>query len=153
MRRRRARSPLQVVLSVLCAVVLVSPALATAAPSLKLSASGATSQEGFLTFSWQPADGAPAALELALDSGFARPVRTVPLNSQILEKGQVHISGLQDGEYVARLVSESYEPLSNVVRFDVRHRSLKLALLIFSVGAVLFTILLALVFRFSRQES
>lgn len=129
------------------------PALATASPVLQLSTSTSTSSEGFLSFSWQPVDATPAALELALDSGFARPVRTVPLNSQILEKGQVHISGLRDGDYVARLVSESYEPLSNVARFEVRHRNLKIALLIFAVGAVLFAVLLAMVFRFSKQES
>lgn len=121
--------------------------------SLQLSSSTDRSLEGFLTLAWSgQSSEQPASLELALDDRFIKMVRTVPLNSQVLEKGQVHISGLRDGAYSARLVSESYEPLSNVIAFNVQHRDLSTALWIFAVGALLFVALVVVVIRFSTEE-
>lgn len=143
-------------LLLLLAFLLAGASLTAAAEnsSLQLSSSTELSKEGFLSLSWSGVSGAeePASLELALDDSFVKLVRTVPLNSQVLEKHQVHISGLQDGAYVARLVSPSYQPLSNTLHFEVRHRSLQTALAFFAVGALLFVALVAVVIRFSLQE-
>lgn len=151
----RVRCSSFLLLLTLVGYLLMAPNVASAnAPAMHLTASTETSQEGFLTLAWSGVGSEPAvSLELALDQAFTKMARTVPLNSQVLEKGQVHISGLQDGEYSARLVSESYAAQSNVIAFRVQHRDLSTALWIFALGAILFVALVAMVFRFSIEEN
>lgn len=72
---------------------------------------------------------------------------------------RLSLSGFDDGVYYFRLRSGSAtqtdttgEVLSNVVRVEVRHYPLSRALALFVAGAVLFSILLALIVRFSWRD-
>lgn len=139
-----------------CLVLVLTLSLAGAAVAgqpLRLSSSVETSMEGFLTLSWSKSDAlSPAVLELAADNRFKKTIRSVPLNSQIVEKAQVHISGLSDGDYFARLLAEDASPVSDTVVFRVQHRDLGTALSIFAIGAALFITLIAVVIRFAYTE-
>lgn len=133
--------------------LVISLLAAQAGASGTLSASTALSQEGFLSLSWEvPSLDKSDVLQVSIDAGFGDLVRVVPLNIQVIEKAQIHISGLADGVYYARLASGEGRPLSDVARFEVRHRELGTALLIFFVGAALFIALIVVVLRFAATE-
>lgn len=119
-----------------------------------LAVSSDLSQEGFLTLSWQkvPSLSNTSELQVGGDSEFHDLIRVVPLNVQVVEKSQIHISGLTDGVYYARLTTGGGDPLTDVVRFEVQHRELGTALLIFFIGAALFVALIVVVLRFAATE-
>lgn len=106
-----------------------------------------------MTLSWVGEDvNRKDVLQVSTDVAFEELVRVVPLNLQVVEKSQIHISGLVDGFYYARLAAADGAPASGVAEFEVRHRQLGTALVIFCVGAALFVALIAVVWRFAATE-
>ena len=72
----------------------------------------------------------------------------------VLPSGSLTVTGLRDGEYHFRVGSEGN--WSNVQRVRVEHHVLSTALLWFAVGAVLFVVLVLVIFtgnsRIGREQ-
>ena len=127
---------------------LVQSIFAVASPAEKLIASAQKVSEGFIALSWKDL-GETVTLQVAEDAEFARLTRSLQLTGQ----QQVHLSGFEDGVYFARVLDNTGSSFSNTVRFEVEHRSLRSASLLFSVGAALFGFLVLTLFRFTRSDS
>ena len=135
-----------------CAFLVQSSFVAAAnvaTPAETLVASAQKVSEGFIALSWKDLGEGSVTLQVAADSEFTRLTRSLQLAGQ----DQVHLSGFADGVYFARLLDNAGASLSNTVRFEVEHRSLRSASLLFSVGAALFGFLVVTLFRFTRSDS
>lgn len=88
-------------------------------------------------------------MQLATDPQFTAGLRNLALG----EQNQMHISGLLDGPYYARLATDGGRIIAGPVDFQVKHRNLANALLLFGIGLVLFLTLLAVMVRFTRVPS
>ena len=131
-----------------CAFLVQSP-FVLGAPAENLIASAQKVSEGFITLSWKDLGDGSVTLQVGRDREFDQVMRSLQLTGQ----DQVHLSGFEDGVYFARLLSDTGASLSNTVRFDVEHRSLRSASLLFSIGAALFGSLVVTLFRFTRSDS
>jgi len=120
---------------------------ASAFAATTLQADRQTATEGFIGFSWDQSasDAEHAFLELSAHVGFTPNIRRYPLTHQT----KVHISGLMDGIYYARLLDQTHAPISQPLRFEVKHRTLNTALILFSGGAFLFMFLISLIIYFT----
>ena len=132
----------------LCAF-LVQSVVAIGATAEPLSASAQKVSEGFINLSWKDLDTSSLILEVGTDAEMRDVTRTLTLVGQ----NQVHLSGFEDGVYFARLQDGAGTTLSNTIRFEVEHRSLQSASLLFAIGAGLFAFLLVTLFRFTRSNS
>lgn len=90
----------------------------------------------------------PVNLQVAADNNFHHLVRDLTLHAQ----QQVHLTGFPNGVYFARLLDQHGRSLTHSTHFEVRHHNLQTAWVLFSVGFVLFTLLLFVVMRFTRQK-
>jgi len=108
-----------------------------------------TVTEGYITLSWNElGENQPVVLQVATDAGLQKVIRSLHLQGQ----AKVHLSGFGDGVYYARLAAPDGQWLSAPARFEVQHRDLGLASLLFAIGAGLFCFLLATLFRFNRTS-
>lgn len=146
----------------LCAV-LVQSALVWSQGLGTLQLSDQKVSEGFITLSWNDL-GEPQSvtlepqsvtlepqsvtLQVATDSEFNQLIRNIKLKGQT----QVHLSGFEDGIYIARLLKGNVA-LTQPARFEVQHRALSDAVLLFAIGAVLFMLLVVTLLRYSRPQS
>lgn len=116
-----------------------------------LTADAEIATEGYITLSWnypyQPQE--RLVMQLAIDPGFSAGVRNLALG----EQNRVHISGLLDGSYYARLVTDTGRTIAGPLGFQVKHRNLADALLLFGIGLALFLGLLAVMLRFTLCPS
>lgn len=129
------------------------------APPLTLQAPASAASEGYLTFRWPMVDtgftlDAPPALEgqLALQLAHSPAFDAIAFRYPLYEQAQATVSGLPDGTYFARLVSDVQGPVSNVVEFRVQHRDLGHAGLLFSLGALLFALLIVTLLRLNHNN-
>lgn len=139
----------------LCAV-LVQSALVWSQGLGTLQLSDQKVSEGFITLSWNDL-GEPQSvtlepqsvtLQVATDSEFNQLIRNIKLKGQT----QVHLSGFEDGIYIARLLKGNVA-LTQPARFEVQHRALSDAVFLFAIGAVLFMLLVVTLLRYSRPQS
>jgi hypothetical protein len=106
--------------------------------------------EGFITLSWKDMGRIDVVeLVIASDPDFHHVMRRLSLASQ----HQVHLSGFSDGSYYARLLDANGNVLAPDAGFDVTHRNLGLASMLFALGAGLFVFLLVTLFRFTYNNS
>lgn len=132
---------------ILCAF-LVHAALAQgqALGALELTAQKAS--EGFIGLNWKEfSEEEVVRLQVALDDGFNQIVRDLSLTRQ----NKVHLSGFKDGSYFVRVTDSRGVPLTITAHFQVQHRDLTMATLLFALGATLFVFLLVTLFRFTRS--
>jgi len=142
--------------SLLLCAVLVQSALVWSQGLGTLQLSDQKVSEGFITLSWnelgepQPValEPQPVTLQVATDSEFNQLIRNINLKGQT----QVHLSGFEDGIYIARLLKGNVA-LTQPARFEVQHRELSDAVLLFAIGAALFVLLVVTLLRFSRPQS
>jgi hypothetical protein len=114
-----------------------------------LTASAQKVSEGFITLSWKQLGSTKAVtLQVANDPQLQQTVRSMALQGQ----SEVHLSGFRNGEYYAQLFNDTGVALGAPVQFQVQHRDLGNATLLFCLGAVLFAFLLALLVRFTRSS-
>lgn len=113
-----------------------------------LSADAQKVSEGYITLSWNNLDSAqPVTLQVGVDPQLLQLERSIYLQGQ----NQAHLSGFSNGEYYARLVGTDGLVLSNSVHFQVQHRDLGTATLLFCLGAVLFVFLVVSLMRFTHS--
>lgn len=135
--------------SLLLCAVLVQSALVWSQGLGTLQLSDQKVSEGFITLSWNElGEPQPVTLQVATDSEFNQLIRNINLKGQT----QVHLSGFEDGIYIARLLKGNVA-LTQPARFEVQHRELSDAVLLFAIGAALFVLLVVTLLRFSRPQS
>ncbi|MCB1669470.1 MAG: hypothetical protein R3F41_06015 [Gammaproteobacteria bacterium] len=121
-------------LTLLVLFLALDPAPVLAAPALESNLS--VSNEGYFVLSWeQPVSDSSLRLQQAGDPGFTTDVEEWPVSGA----SQFTQSGLFNGDYYFRLIDN--DGSSNTLVIQVRHHSLARASLFFSLGAVLFSIL------------
>lgn len=105
--------------------------------------------EGYITLSWNNSARqlSPLILELGTFEDGQKP-RLIALR----EQNQVHLSGLSDGRYKARLKDVVGNAVSSQISFEVRHRDLGTAWTLFGIGMALFVFLVGLVVRFNKNR-
>ena len=119
-----------------------------------IHASASVVSEGFITLNFDnyaqslPAR-EPVHIQVSSDAQFQNPVRDLTLTAQ----SQVHLSGFNDGNYFARVVSSAGQTIGRPAEFSVVHRDLTSATLLFGLGAVLFFILITCLIRFTRKNN
>lgn len=132
--------------SLIFCAVLVHSLAALGQVEGEFRAAGQKVSEGFIGLSWKQLSGQESVrLQIASDPEFAHLVRELTLQGQ----NKVHLSGFENGKYFARLVASNGESLFNSVQFEVAHRDLRTAFVLFALGAGLFVLLLATLLRFS----
>ncbi|MGB3620722.1 hypothetical protein FT643_12975 [Ketobacter sp. MCCC 1A13808] len=114
-------------------------------------ANASSVSEGFVTLSFEEysKQEQPVRIQISSDSQFQHLVREFTLTSQ----SQVHLSGFNDGDYFARIVSPIGQPVGKPAQFAVAHRDLTSATLLFGLGAALFAILVVCLFRFTQKNN
>jgi len=131
-------------------VVFMHPVLSHSDIRQQLTVSTDLATEGYVTLNWDDFEGDEVSvnLQVATDQSFQTLVRDLKLRGQ----KQVHLSGFTDGSYFVRLVDDERQLLTNEVSFQVKHRDLQMAWLLFAVGLVLFVLLLFSIIRFTHQN-
>lgn len=117
-------------------------------PELRV-VSGTESRQGIVKLEWSDKiTSSPPLYELqvANDVSFANPKSIY----SGLDEG-TFISGLPDGLYHYRLRSED-GPWSNTVTIQVNHHSLQLALILMTLGAVVFLITIAVIVQGNKNQ-
>lgn len=123
---------------------------AFAAPQLE--ASVAVAREGYFVLSWDLSAGdhdrgTALTLQQSSQADFSGDVEQWPVH----QADQFTQSGLTNGRYYYRLVSE--KGASNVVEVEVQHHALSRAFFFFSLGAVLFILLVVILLHGRRQNA
>jgi hypothetical protein len=132
----------------LCALLLASPGVALAAPSLETDTPLATA--GYYQLQWDGADASDHELQESLHADFSDPVT--------LYRGAdraTMLTGRPDGEYHYRLRALHQDgpgPWSQTLRVEVRHHPLSRALLFFAMGALVFLATLAAILAGNRRR-
>lgn len=120
------------------------------ANDVSITASAERVTEGFITLEFQ---GLPAAepfqLQVSTDPRFEKLLH----NLKLVAQSQVHLSGFDDGDYFARVISPSGQPSASTAQFSVAHRDLNTATGLFGLGAVLFVLLVACLIRFTQNNN
>ena len=131
----------------LCALLVQSaPVWSQGLPPLQLSAQKVS--EGFITLSWNElGEPQPVTVQVSTDPQAQQLVRSLSLQGQ----SQVHLSGFDNGVYFARLLNRGDVPLTRATRFEVQHRALSDAMVLFAIGAGLFVFLMVTLLRFTRS--
>lgn len=137
-------------------LILPSNSWASQKAEFELVPSQLVSSEGYITFSWSSTPSGSHTiqspmLQVAANPTFEPLIRQFPLHPLNLDNAQIHVTGLSDGHYHARLWQPENSALSNVVQFQVEHRDVTTAFFIFGVGLALFLVLGATLFRFSQK--
>ena len=118
------------------------------AKAADLEVAPAMSSEGFLSVRWSSSD--PTwRVQIAADTTFSNLLWDFTTGTQ----EQAHVSGFADGAYYVRLVDPSTSNVMASARFEVKHRSLTLAIVLFGIGAALFVPLIVLVVRGARSTA
>ena len=89
----------------------------------------------------------PVTVQVSTDPQAQQLVRSLSLQGQ----SQVHLSGFDNGVYFARLLNRGDVPLTRATRFEVQHRALPDAMVLFAIGAGLFVFLMVTLLRFTRS--
>jgi len=115
----------------------------------QLSVDTPLSAEGYFVLSWDNAQSVSSAINLLQSNTPAfveSRTRDIPAN------GSVTITGLADGDYYFRL-QDGVSLLSNTVQVRVAHHSLGRAFAFFSVGALVFGILIISIVTGRKQQA
>ncbi len=105
--------------------------------------------EGYITISWKDRfQSAPNTIQVALDASFTQLVREIKL----IDQESVHLSGFDNGMYYVRLIETHTNQASQPSTFTVQHRNLSDALKFFSLGMILFVLLIFMLTRFNYQS-
>ncbi len=110
--------------------------------------------EGFITLSFDDyaksrPEQEPVHIQIATDSRFQNRVRDLTVTAQ----SQVHLSGFNDGDYFARIVSSAGQIVGQPAEFSVVHRNLTSATLLFGLGSALFIFLISCLVRFTQKNN
>ncbi len=134
--------------ALLVIAVLLYPAIVLSSPVQELTVNTTVAREGYVTLKWNDSGSSNSSvnLQIANDPGFRSLVRNLTLRAQ----HQIHLSGLENGVFYARLVNQQGQVLSSTAHWEVKHRSLQTAWLLFSIGLFLFSLLLFFAFRYTR---
>ncbi len=119
----------------LLTIAIFSPAWLSANT---LTADTTLSSEGYFVLNWELST---PATNLALQQS-QTPDFKKPLSRSINAIGSITITGLRDGDYYFRLVNDT-EPSTQPLLVRVQHHSLERAGLVFGLGLLLFTTLVA----------
>lgn len=117
-------------------------------PDLRV-ATGSEARQGIVKLEWSDNLNNPALLyelQVADDANFTNP----KLIYSGIDEG-TFISGLTNGIYHYRLRSED-GPWSKTVTIEVNHHSLQLALILMTVGAVVFLITIAVIMQGRKNQ-
>lgn len=101
---------------------------------------------GNFTLSWNIASSANYQLQQANNPAFS--------NAKLLYQGRDNasvMSGLTNGDYYYRVRAVG-DPWSDTVEVKVRHHSLSDAMLFFSLGAIMFAILIIVLYQGSNKQ-
>lgn len=112
---------------------------------ISLNSNTALAAEGYFVLSWESDADSPLTLEQSSSADFGQVISTM-----VAADGNITITGLMDGDYYFRLLDDNLQQ-SNLLRIQVAHHSLVRALAFFSLGLVLFIILLLTIFIGSRK--
>lgn len=127
---------------------------AVGANDFSLRTSTPVSSEGYLSLNWESTTiTSDANGKLRLQVANNKEFSNIFASYELIDQTQVSISGLPDGQYFARLISTQLAPVSDVASFRVEHRDLHNAWLLFSLGALLFVLLIATIFLLSRTRA
>lgn len=115
-----------------------------------LSRDSAVSTEGYFVLSWNaPAEFSDLTLlQEAGPNATATDIRATRLPAS----GAITLTGLVDGDYTYRLLAND-QPVSNIVSISVQHHSLSRALGFFSLGLLLFSILIGTIIIGTKQSN
>ena len=120
-------------------LVLLLTTSQTCLAEILLSSDSEVSSEGYFVLSWQSDTANSLSLQQANSENFSQ-IKTTSLPAN----GAVTITGLVNGRYFFRVISAT-EP-SNTVLVEVKHHSLVKAFGFFSLGFLLFAVLLLTIF-------
>jgi hypothetical protein len=138
-------APRRVLLLVCFFTVLLPCSLAFAAP--QLSANLDVAAEGYFVLSWDAPDiSSELTLQESREPDFSGDLEQWPVS----QANQFTQSGLTNGLYFYRLADGT--STSNVVKVEVQHHSLSRAWFFFSLGAVLFILLVGILLHGRRQH-
>lgn len=132
----------------LCVLLLTSPDMGLAAPTLETDTQLATA--GFYQLQWDGAGATDHELQESLRADFSDPV-TLYRGSDLATM----LTGRPDGEYHYRLRAlheDGPGPWSNTLRVEVQHHPLSRALLFFAMGALVFLATLAAILAGNRRR-
>lgn len=113
-----------------------------------LSSDTAVSTEGYFVLSWD----APAEfsdLTLFQETGPNTTSNDIRAHN-LPAAGAITLTGLVDGDYTYRLLANE-QPVSNIVAISVQHHSLSRALGFFSLGLLLFSVLIGSIVVGNKQ--
>jgi len=116
------------------------------AADISLSSNTTLSTEGYFVISWASEAGVdtPVVLQQSPSENFGT---TLSREFNLPAYGSVTITGLTDGAYYFRVTHAGQSSFSDLLVVEVAHHSLSRALTFFSVGLVLFLILLGTIIR------
>ncbi len=112
---------------------------------ISLNSNTTLAAEGYFVLSWESDADSPLTLEQSNRADFSEVIST-----RVAADGDITITGLIDGDYYFRLLNDNLQQ-SNLLRIEVAHHSLVRALAFFSLGLVLFIILLLTIYIGSRR--
>jgi hypothetical protein len=129
--------------------VFLLPVLMCHVMAQELVVSPDPATEGYITLKWNELEVSKdeVSLQLASDESFATLVNELTLRNQ----QQVHLSGLSDGRYFARVLDNNGASLTDSVSFTVQHRDVRIAWSLFFTGLSLFVLLIFIMRRFTRR--
>ncbi len=132
----------------LCVVLLASPGVSLAAPSLETDTPLATA--GYYQLQWDGTGATDHELQESPRADFSDPVTLYRGSDRA-----TMLTGRPDGEYHYRLRAlheDGPGPWSNTLRVEVRHHPLSRALLFFAMGALVFLATLAAILAGNRRR-
>ena len=141
---------MQLLRNLLIITVFLHPSLVNSDVKQSLTVSADIATEGYITLSWKKKENlqSPFQLQVATDPSFSSLLRNLTLQ----EQEKVHLSGFTDGAYYVRLLDDQHQILTNKVEFQVKHRDLQSAWLLFATGLTLFIALLVSIYRFTYHS-
>lgn len=113
---------------------------------ISLSSDTEISSEGYFVLSWESDTQLPLTLQQSQSAAFDD-VRITNLPAD----GSITITGLRDGNYFYRVLAADQEQ-SNIIQVQVEHHTLARAFSFFSLGLVLFIVLLVTILIGRKRE-
>ncbi len=127
-------------------LLVVTASAPTRAAEATLAASTDVSNEGYFVLNWDTQDvDSPVVLQQASSTDFDNTI-----DRSISATGAVTITGLADGDYFFRIISDN-QSLTAPVQVSVQHHSLARAGSFFLLGFVLFSLLVFMILNGNRR--
>lgn len=136
------------------AAVFVGQQSLAEADRLTLTTSETESTSGYFSLNWnQPKNQYRFILQQSVDKNF-EPSANKLIEWQVANSNSFSISGLNSGTYYFRVAPQHQpESWSNTVSVAVKHHSLSKAFFIFSLGAIVFSLLTLIILFNNKNQS